>query len=112
MSDSQKKKKEPLNFFMSGDDDDLSSSSDSDEEPTVKRQKQQRAAVAGSAASSGGHGASAAPLPRPDELFKTISKPTFLYNPLNKHIDWESRIVKAPEEVQTRPAVRFRFASF
>lgn len=46
----------------------------------------------------------AAPLPGPDELFKTVSKPAFLYNPLNKHIDWESRIVKAPEE----PAKEFK----
>ncbi|KAL7864000.1 hypothetical protein AOLI_G00154200 [Acnodon oligacanthus] len=105
MGDSQEK--EPLNFFL-GCADDLSSSSEEDEEePAVKRRKQQRAsgsASAASSASSGGQSAPGAPLPRPDVLFKTISKPAFLYNPLNKHIDWESRIVKAPEE----PAKEFK----
>jgi len=43
-------------------------------------------------------------LPKPDDLFKSVSKPAFLYNPLNKQIDWESRIVKAPEE----PAKEFK----
>ncbi|KAL6483786.1 hypothetical protein MHYP_G00086580 [Metynnis hypsauchen] len=99
-------KKEPLNFFL-GCADDLSSSSEEEDEPAVKRQKQQRASGSGSAASrasSGGQSAPGAPLPRPDELFQTISRPAFLYNPLNKHIDWESRIVKAPEE----PAKEFK----
>ncbi|XP_036448311.1 UPF0690 protein C1orf52 homolog [Colossoma macropomum] len=102
MGDSQKN--EPLNFFL-GCADDLSSSSEEEEEPAVKRQKQQRASgSAASSASAGGQSAPGAPLPRPDELFRTISKPAFLYNPLNKHIDWESRIVKAPEE----PAKEFK----
>ncbi|NXF90561.1 CA052 protein, partial [Eubucco bourcierii] len=38
-------------------------------------------------------------LPPPDELFRRVSQPpAFLYNPLNKQIDWESRVVRAPEE--------------
>ncbi|KAM4721595.1 UPF0690 protein C1orf52 homolog [Rhinophrynus dorsalis] len=37
-------------------------------------------------------------LPRPDELFQNVSRPSFLYNPLNKHIDWDSRVVRAPQE--------------
>uniref|UniRef100_A0A6I8SJ48 BCL10, immune signaling adaptor n=1 Tax=Xenopus tropicalis TaxID=8364 RepID=A0A6I8SJ48_XENTR len=37
-------------------------------------------------------------LPGPDELFRNVSRPAFLYNPLNKQIDWESRVKRAPEE--------------
>ncbi|XP_038601107.1 UPF0690 protein C1orf52 homolog [Tachyglossus aculeatus] len=37
-------------------------------------------------------------LPGPDELFRTVSRPAFLYNPLNKQIDWDRRVLKAPEE--------------
>ncbi|XP_066529463.1 UPF0690 protein C1orf52 homolog [Hoplias malabaricus] len=87
---SEKKNKDPLNFFLGCDD--VSSSSDSDGEPA---EKQPRVSAPPSAATRGSSGA---PLPKPEELFRTVSKPTFLYNPLNKHIDWESRIVKAPEE--------------
>ncbi|XP_072552354.1 UPF0690 protein C1orf52 homolog [Salminus brasiliensis] len=100
MSDS--KKKELPNFFGLGCDD-VSSSSDSEEEAGEERRPQQlkrrQASAPASAASAGG-----APLPGPDELFRTVSRPAFLYNPLNKHIDWESRIVKAPEE----PAKEFK----
>lgn len=39
-------------------------------------------------------------LPGPDELFRSVARPAFLYNPLNKQIDWERRVVKAPEEVR------------
>ncbi|XP_053549856.1 UPF0690 protein C1orf52 homolog [Bombina bombina] len=37
-------------------------------------------------------------LPGPDELFQSVTRPAFLYNPLNKHIDWDRRVVRAPEE--------------
>nr|XP_056701211.1 UPF0690 protein C1orf52 homolog [Euleptes europaea] len=37
-------------------------------------------------------------LPGPDELFSSVNRPAFLYNPLHKEIDWESRVVRAPEE--------------
>uniref|UniRef100_A0A2K5CGL4 CA052 protein n=1 Tax=Aotus nancymaae TaxID=37293 RepID=A0A2K5CGL4_AOTNA len=37
-------------------------------------------------------------LPGPDELFRSVTRPAFLYNPLNKQIDWERHVVKAPEE--------------
>uniref|UniRef100_A0A3B1KAE9 Chromosome 1 open reading frame 52 n=1 Tax=Astyanax mexicanus TaxID=7994 RepID=A0A3B1KAE9_ASTMX len=99
------KQKELPNFFGLGCDD-VSSSSDSEEEEAGEKQRRRRGdpAPAAPAAPSGGHKAAAAPLPGPDELFRTVSKPAFLYNPLNKHIDWESRIVKAPEE----PAKEFK----
>uniref|UniRef100_A0A1A8EJG4 Chromosome 1 open reading frame 52 n=2 Tax=Nothobranchius kadleci TaxID=1051664 RepID=A0A1A8EJG4_NOTKA len=89
-----------LGFFSSYDD--LSdSSSDSDEERYGGKKK------AGSEAQGSGEqssqqaakrAAGGAPLPRPDELFSSVSKPSFLYNPLNKQIDWDSLTVKPPEE--------------
>lgn len=95
-----------LGFFSSYDD--LSDSSDSDEEAETQRKTTQRT---GTEAPGGeGHSselenkrtASGAPLPKPDELFNSVKKPTFLYNPLNKQIDWDNLAVKAPEEVNTR----------
>uniref|UniRef100_A0A8C5TVJ6 Chromosome 1 open reading frame 52 n=1 Tax=Malurus cyaneus samueli TaxID=2593467 RepID=A0A8C5TVJ6_9PASS len=57
------------------------------------------AAYGSSSSDSGARGARAARLPPPDELFRRVSQPpAFLYNPLNKEIDWESRVLRAPEE--------------
>ncbi|CAN9500677.1 unnamed protein product [Ophioblennius macclurei] len=110
----EEKKSASLGFFSSYDD--LSdSSSDSDEELGDARKKKQQqtpaAAAAGAeaAAQSSQQGAAkraagGAPLPRPDELFSSVSKPAFLYNPLNKEIDWDNLTVKPPEE----PAREFK----
>ncbi|KAG9350914.1 hypothetical protein JZ751_024803 [Albula glossodonta] len=109
----EKKKRDPLHYFMSYDDlsgsSNSSSSSDSDEEgqdSSKKKRDTNSAESSKDAASQQGtkRAASGAPLPKPDELFRSVSKPAFLYNPLNKHIDWESRTVKAPEE----PAKEFK----
>lgn len=91
-----------LGFFSSYDD--LSdSSSDSDEEGDGGKKK------AGTGAQESGVQSSqqavkrtsgGAPLPKPDELFRSVSKPAFLYNPLNKEIDWDNLTVKPPEEVR------------
>nr|XP_030134956.3 UPF0690 protein C1orf52 homolog [Taeniopygia guttata] len=80
---------DPLGYFAAYG----SSSSDSEpEEP----QPDERPAGAG-AASAGTPGRPR--LPPPDELFRRVSQPpAFLYNPLNKEIDWESRVLRAPEE--------------
>ncbi|XP_069560873.1 UPF0690 protein C1orf52 homolog [Brachyistius frenatus] len=94
-----------LGFFSSYDD--LSDSSDSDEEGEG-RQKRSGTDGPGGGAQSSQQGtkraAGGAPLPKPDDLFSSVSKPAFLYNPLNKQIDWESLTVKAPEE----PAREFK----
>lgn len=101
MSDEEKEKGEGRNFFMTYSDSDLSDSSDSDDgeqKPSQKKKKlDEKAGSSGGEVKSGSGGV---PLPKPDELFRSVSKPAFLYNPLNKQIDWESRIVKAPEEVR------------
>lgn len=91
-----------LGFFSSYDD--LSdSSSDSDEEGDGGKKN------AGAAAQESGVQSSqqaakrtsgGAPLPKPDELFRSVSKPAFLYNPLNREIDWDNLTVKPPEEVR------------
>ncbi|KAM4738650.1 UPF0690 protein C1orf52 homolog [Anableps anableps] len=92
-----------LGFFSSYDD--LSdSSSDSDEEGNSRKKKAGTEAEESGAQSSTKRTAGGAALPRPDELFSSVSKPTFLYNPLNKEIDWDSLTVKPPEE----PAREFK----
>lgn len=101
---SEEKKSGSLGFFSSYDDlSDSSNDSDSDEEGE-SRKKQPGTDAPGSAAQSSQRGAKraagGAPLPRPDELFGSVSRPAFLYNPLNKQIDWDSLTVKAPEEVK------------
>nr|XP_057929310.1 UPF0690 protein C1orf52 homolog [Doryrhamphus excisus] len=97
------KKTGSLGFFSSYDD--LSDSSDSDEEAKDDRgepsQKEGRDAEGSKSISSQQESKPATGgslLPKPEELFKSVSKPAFLYNPLNKEIDWDSLTVKAPEE--------------
>lgn len=96
------KKTGSLGFFSSYDD--LSDSSDSDEEAESRRKASEKPRADGgdgaaqSSQQGTKRGSGGAPLPRPDDLFNSVSKPAFLYNPLNKQIDWDSLAVKAPEE--------------
>ncbi|XP_061593218.1 UPF0690 protein C1orf52 homolog [Cololabis saira] len=86
-----------LGFFSSYDD--LSDSSSDSEGEADGRPKGAGAAPAGERGSQAAkRSAAAAALPRPDEVFGSVSKPTFLYNPLNKQIDWDTLTVKPPEE--------------
>uniref|UniRef100_UPI00398EAF26 UPF0690 protein C1orf52 homolog n=1 Tax=Pristiophorus japonicus TaxID=55135 RepID=UPI00398EAF26 len=39
-----------------------------------------------------------AALPRPDELFGSVAKPSFLADPRRGRIDWERRLVRAPAQ--------------
>lgn len=103
------KKSGSLGFFSSYDDLSDSSGSDSDEEGQSGKKKPGSGAPGGGSRSpqqGSKRAAGGAPLPKPDELFSSVSRPAFLYNPLNKEIDWDSLAVKAPEEVQT---IRLRF---
>ncbi|NXU50670.1 CA052 protein, partial [Turnix velox] len=81
---------DPLGYFAAY------GSSSSDSEPDDP-QPDERGAGGGAAA---GDSPGRRPrLPPPDELFRRVSQPpAFLYNPLNKQIDWESRVLRAPEE--------------
>lgn len=101
---SEEKKSGSLGFFSSYDDlSDSSNDSDSDEEGQSRKKTPGKDAPGTGAQSSQlgtKRAAGGAPLPRPDELFSSVSKPAFLYNPLNKQIDWDSLTVKAPEEVK------------
>ncbi|KAG5275638.1 hypothetical protein AALO_G00122910 [Alosa alosa] len=95
----EKKKSDSLNFFMGYDDLSDSSDSSDDEGPKSSKTKDGASASRSDGSQQGTkRAAGGTPLPKPDDLFRSVSKPTFLYNPLNKQIDWESRIVKAPEE--------------
>ncbi|KAM7161940.1 UPF0690 protein C1orf52 homolog isoform 1-T1 [Macrochelys suwanniensis] len=88
--------KDPLGYFAAYGSDSSSSSSDSEsDEPRAAGGE--AAGVAGEAA--GGSPGRKPRLPGPDELFRNVSRPpSFLYNPLNKQIDWERRVLRAPEE--------------
>ncbi|XP_016359880.1 UPF0690 protein C1orf52 homolog [Sinocyclocheilus anshuiensis] len=92
---SDEKQTEGRNFFM-GFDDLSDSSSDSDGRESGKKSRSEPEPSGSSEAQS--RKRAAEPLPKPDDLFRSVSKPTFLYNPLNKVIDWDRRAVKAPEE--------------
>lgn len=99
----EEKKSSSLGFFSSYDDlSDSSDSSDSDEEGESRKKTSQKSGKDAKDSGAQEHGtkrsAAGAPLPKPDELFGSVSKPAFLYNPLNKQIDWDNLMVKAPEE--------------
>lgn len=83
---------DPLGYFAAYG----SSSSDSEADEPQPDERQ-----AGGGAAAGGSPGRRPRLPPPDELFRRVSQPpAFLYNPLNKQIDWESRVLRAPEEVR------------
>ncbi|XP_051737180.1 UPF0690 protein C1orf52 homolog [Ctenopharyngodon idella] len=92
---SDEKNTEGRNFFM-GFDDLSDSSSDSDSHESSKKSRGEPEPSGSSNPQS--RKRAAEPLPKPDDLFRSVSKPAFLYNPLNKVIDWDRRTVKAPEE--------------
>ncbi|NXX75819.1 CA052 protein, partial [Urocolius indicus] len=81
---------DPLSYFAAYG----SSSSDSEAEEPQPDERQ-----AGDGAAAKDSPARRPRLPPPDELFRKVSQPpAFLYNPLNKQIDWDSRVLRAPEE--------------
>lgn len=83
---------DPLGYFAAY------GSSSSDSEPDEPQPEERQA---GGGAAAGGSPGGRPRLPPPDELFRRVSQPpAFLYNPLNKQIDWESRVLRAPEEVR------------
>ncbi|XP_074077876.1 UPF0690 protein C1orf52 homolog [Macrotis lagotis] len=87
--------KDPLGYFAAyggGGNSGSSSSSSSSEED----EPEEAGRGAGEPARPAPAGATR--LPRPDELFRSVSRPAFLYNPLHKQIDWERHVRKAPEE--------------
>ena len=87
--------KDPLSYFAAYGS---RSSGSSDEEDNSEPEETSRKAQ-DPAKSAGGNGNKAEKrLPGPDELFRSVSRPAFLYSPLNKQIDWERHVVKAPEE--------------
>lgn len=102
----EEKKSSNLGFFSSYDDlSDSSDGSDSGDEGAAKKTAPSHPCSVESGAQSSQQAtkrtAGGAPLPKPDDLFRSVSKPAFLYNPLNKQIDWDNLTVKPPEEVNT-----------
>jgi len=88
--------KDPLSYFAAYGS---SSSGSSGEEDNSEPEETNRR-TPDPAKSAGGCGNKAEKrLPGPDELFRSVTRPAFLYNPLNKQIDWERHVVKAPEEL-------------
>lgn len=104
---SEQKKSSSMGFFSSYDDlSDSSNASGSDDEEGGDSRTKTSSKLDKDTSGGDAHvpqqgvkrSASGAPLPKPDELFGSVSRPAFLYNPLNKEIDWDSLVVKAPEE--------------
>ncbi|KAM7317827.1 UPF0690 protein C1orf52 homolog [Microtus oregoni] len=86
--------KDPLSYFAAYGSSSSDSSGEENSEPEDGGRKE-----AAPAPTTGGRGKQAEKrLPGPDELFRSVTRPAFLYNPLNKQIDWERHVVKAPEE--------------
>ncbi|MGH0124592.1 UNVERIFIED_CONTAM: hypothetical protein FKN15_056798 [Acipenser sinensis] len=98
------KNQDPLSYFAGCGSSSESESSDSDKESKISAGNKNRNTAGAAQQGSKRHAGGCAALPKPDELFKSVSKPSFLYNPLNKEIDWERHTVKAPEE----PAKEFK----
>ncbi|XP_042541023.1 UPF0690 protein C1orf52 homolog [Dipodomys spectabilis] len=90
--------KDPLSYFAAYGSS--SSESSSEEDPSEPEETGRQTSDPAKSAGGGGGGGSRAEkrLPGPEELFRSVARPAFLYNPLNKQIDWERRVVKAPEE--------------
>ncbi|XP_071983772.1 UPF0690 protein C1orf52 homolog [Engystomops pustulosus] len=80
----QEEDKDPLSYFAAYGS---SSSESSDDEAEERKAK----AVVKRPQSS--H-----KLPGPDELFQTVSRPSFLSAPSTNVINWEKRLVRPPEE--------------
>uniref|UniRef100_A0A8C6DDS4 Uncharacterized protein n=1 Tax=Moschus moschiferus TaxID=68415 RepID=A0A8C6DDS4_MOSMO len=84
--------KDPLSYFAAYGS---SSSGSSDEEDNSKPEETSSKAQ-DPAKSAGGYGNKAEKrLPGPEELFWSVTRPAFLYNLLNKQIDWERHVIKS-----------------
>lgn len=90
--------KDPLSYFAAYGS---SSSGSSEEEDNSEPEEMSRRAPDPAKLASGCGNETGKRLPGPDELFRSVTRPAFLYNPLNKQIDWERHVVKAPEEVRS-----------
>ncbi|KAF6344123.1 hypothetical protein mRhiFer1_001797 [Rhinolophus ferrumequinum] len=88
--------KDPLSYFAAYGS---SSSGSSEEEDNSEPEDMSRRALDPAKSGSCCGNKTEKRLPGPDELFRSVTRPAFLYNPLNKQIDWERHVVKAPEEL-------------
>ncbi|KAK2107099.1 hypothetical protein P7K49_016613 [Saguinus oedipus] len=90
--------KDPLSYFAAYGS---SSSGSSDEEDNIEPEETSCRTPDPAKSAGGCRNKAEKRLPGPDELFRSVTRPAFLYNPLNKQIDWERHVVKAPEEVRS-----------
>ncbi|KAF6107740.1 hypothetical protein HJG60_001758 [Phyllostomus discolor] len=88
--------KDPLSYFAAYGS---SSSGSSDEEDNSEPEETNRRAPDPAKSAGVCGNKTEKRLPGPEELFRSVTRPAFLYNPLNKQIDWERHVVKAPEEL-------------
>ncbi|KAM9326355.1 UPF0690 protein C1orf52 homolog [Gastrophryne carolinensis] len=80
--------KDPLSYFAQyGSSSESSSEDEAEEEEAVRaREEQERSALPSQR------------LPRPDQLFQTVSRPSFLSVPTGPGINWDKRLIRAPQE--------------
>ncbi|XP_067892695.1 UPF0690 protein C1orf52 homolog [Heterodontus francisci] len=83
---------DPLSYFAAY------GSSESDSDSASERPEAPAALLSDSGGAGGPGSGPRAALPRPDELFGSVSRPSFLGSPRSGFIDWERRLVRAPEE--------------
>ncbi|KAK2098168.1 hypothetical protein P7K49_023619 [Saguinus oedipus] len=78
--------KDPLSYFAAYGS---SSSGSSDEEDNNEPEETSCRTPDPAKSADGSWNKAEKRLPGPDELFRSVTCPAFLYNPLNKQIDWE-----------------------
>ncbi|XP_063283211.1 UPF0690 protein C1orf52 homolog [Pelobates fuscus] len=85
--------KDPLSYFAQYDSSDSSGGEEEEEEEEEEAEADRKP--------PGPNPPRTVPdrkLPGPDQLFQSVSRPSFLCNPLSQHIDWDRRVLRAPQE--------------
>uniref|UniRef100_A0A671E350 Uncharacterized protein n=1 Tax=Rhinolophus ferrumequinum TaxID=59479 RepID=A0A671E350_RHIFE len=88
--------KDPLSCFAAQGS---SSSGSSEEESNSELENRSRRALDPETWGRGCGNKTEKWLPGHAGLFGTVTRPAFLYNPLNQQGDWERHVVKAPEDI-------------
>ncbi|XP_068095217.1 UPF0690 protein C1orf52 homolog [Hyperolius riggenbachi] len=83
--------RDPLSYFAAyGSSSESSSEEEDDEDGARKKMPPPPPAQRPSSGSQR--------LPGPDELFQSVTRPAFLSAPTGKSINWDKRLIRAPEE--------------
>ncbi|GCC16542.1 hypothetical protein chiPu_0020332 [Chiloscyllium punctatum] len=92
--------RDPLSYFAGYGSSGSESESEPEPGPTAVGVRAGGAPAPAPAQAQAQAPASQAALPRPDELFSSVSRPSFLGRPRSGLINWDQRVVRAPEEMK------------